>query len=94
MDKINLLEILNKYLGEIVVIKQEGFLGAQYVIEKMHCGLQDEILRMWSAESGSYVSVNINQIYKVENSEEQIRIYMDNDTVINISKKPKNKDID
>lgn len=33
-------------------------------------------------ESNNYLKINLNQIYKIENNKKEIKLYLDNDTII------------
>ena len=84
MEKINIVEILVKYTGENIRIKQEGFLQAQYEIQKMNYQHQGDLLKINSIQNENYIELNLNQIHKIEEIENGIKIYMDNDTIIKI----------
>ena len=82
MEKINIVEILAKYTGENISIKQEGFLQAKYEIQKMNYQHQEDLLKINSTQNENYLELNPNQIYQIEETENGIKIYMDNDTII------------
>ena len=84
MEKINIVEILAKYTGKNISIKQEGFLQAQYEILKMNYQYQGDLLKINSTQNENYLELNLNQIHKIEETENEIKIYMDNDTIVNI----------
>lgn len=78
----NLEENLNTFIGKSVTIIQDGFLKSEYSIHKLHYFIEYEILNITDGESKNYLKINLNQIYKIENNENEIKLYLDNDTII------------
>ena len=78
----NLEKKLNKFIGKNVIIIQDGFLKSEYSIHKLNYFIKYEILNIIDKESNNYLKINLNQIYKIENNEKEIRLYLDNDTII------------
>lgn len=78
----NLEEKLNKFIGKNVIIIQDGFLKSEYSILKLTYFIEYEILNITDEESNNYLKINLNQIYKIENNEKEIKLFLDNDIII------------
>lgn len=78
----NLEENLNDFIGKSITIIQDGFLKSEYSIHNLHYFIEYEILNITDKESNNYLKINLNQIYKIENSEKETKLYLDNDTII------------
>ena len=79
---INLKEKLDKFIGKNVIITQDGFLKNKYSIHKLKYFIEYEILNITDEESKNYLKINLNQIYQIEINEKDIKLYLDNDTII------------
>lgn len=83
VQNINSLEEkLNEFNEKNVVITQDGFLQNKYSIHKLKYFIEYEILNIIDEESENYLKINVNQIYKMEINEKNIKLYLDNDTII------------
>ncbi len=80
----NLEEGLNKFIGRSAKIIQNGFIESEYSIEKLKYCIEYEILTIADEEDTNYIQININQIYKIEKSEKEIKFCLDNDLNITI----------
>lgn len=78
----NLEEKLNDFIGKSVTIIQDGFLKSKYSILKLNYFIEYEILNIIDKESKNYLKINLNQIYKIENNEKEIKLFLDNDIII------------
>lgn len=78
----SLEEKLNEFIGKNVIITQDGFLKNKYSIHKLKYFIEYEILNITDEESENYLKINLNQIYKIEINEKDIKLYLDNDTII------------
>lgn len=78
----DLEEKLNHFIRKSVTIIQDGFLKSEYSIHKLNYFIEYEILNITDEESNNYLNINLNQIYKIENNETEIKLYLDNDTII------------
>lgn len=76
---------LKKFIGKSVIIIQDGFLKNRYSIHKLKYFIEYEILNIIDEESKNYLKINLNQIYKIEINEKDIKLYLDNDTIISLS---------
>ena len=73
---------LNEFIGKNIIITQDGFLKNKYSIHKLKYFIEYEILNITDDESQNYLKINLNQIYKVEINEKDIKLSLDNDTLI------------
>ena len=80
----NLQKNLEKLISKTVTIKQDGFLKSKYSMQKSEFNITFEILNITDENSTNYLNINLNQIYKTEFNEENITLYLDNDTIIYI----------
>ena len=76
---------LDKLKQKNVKINQKGFIIHQFFVEKLIYKVQDDILNLRDETKEIYLSLNLNQVYQVEISENQIILFLDNDTEIEIS---------
>ena len=81
----NLQKNLEKLISKTVTIKQDGFLKSKYSMQKFEFNITFEILNITDENSTNYLNINLNQIYKTEFNEENITLYLDNDTIIYLS---------
>ena len=81
----NLEEKLNEFIGKNVTITQDGFLKNKYSIHKLEYFIEYEILNITDEGSKNYLKINLNQIYKIKINEKDIKLYLDNDTIICIA---------
>ena len=66
-------------------ISQNGFIMNQFFMSQLMYKIQDDILNLRDEVKEVYLSLNLNQVYQVEISENKIILFMDNDTEIEIS---------
>ena len=78
----SLEEKLNEFIGKNIIITQDGFLKNKYSIYKLKYFIEYEILNITDAESQNYLKINLNQTYKIEIDEKDIKLFLDNDTTI------------
>ena len=76
---------LDKLKQNPIKISQKGFLMNQFFVDKLMYKIQDDILNLRDEMKEVYLSLNLNQVYQVEISENKIILFMDNDTEIEIS---------
>ena len=78
----SLEEKLNEFVGKSLTITQDGFLKNKYSINNLNYFIEYEILNITDEESKNYLMINLNQLYKIEINEKDIKLYLDNDTII------------
>lgn len=81
----SLEEKLKEFEGKCVIITQDGFLKNKYSIHNLKYFIEYEILNITDEKSTNYLKINLNQIYKIQISEKDIKLYLDNDTIICLS---------
>ena len=82
---VKIEECLDKLKQKPIKISQNGFLMNQFFIDKLMYKIQDDILNLRDEMKEIYLSLNLNQVYQVQISENKIFLFMDNDTEIEIS---------
>ena len=75
---------LETFNGKLVSIIIDGFLSSKFLIDNLKYTIESEILNI--KNNNSYLKINLNQAYNILLSENQIKIFLDNDTVISLSK--------
>ena len=76
---------LEKLKQKPVKISQKGFIISQFFLDKVMYKIQDDILNLRDEVKEVYLSLNLNQVYQVQISENKIILFLDNDTEIEIS---------
>lgn len=82
---VKIEKCLDKLKQKSIKVSQMGFIINQFFIEKLMYKIQDDILNLRDEIKEVYLSLNLNQVYQVEISENKIILFLDNDTKINIS---------
>ena len=76
---------LDKLKQKPIKISQKGFIINQFFIDKLMYKIQDDIINFRDELKEIYLSLNLNQVYQVEISENKLNLFLDNDTQIEIS---------
>ena len=76
---------LDKLKQKPIKISQTGFIMNQFFVDKLMYKIQDDILNLRDEIKEAYLSLNLNQVYQVEISENKLNLFFDNDTQIEIS---------
>ena len=82
---VKIEKCLNRLKQKTIKISQTGFIMNQFFVDKLMYKIQDDILNLRDEMKEIYLSLNLNQVYQVEISENKIILFMDNDTEIEIS---------
>ena len=82
---VKIEKCLDKLTQKPVKINQNGFIMNQFFIEKLMYKIQDDILNFRDEVNEIYLSLNLNQVYQIEISENKLNLFLDNDTQIEIS---------
>lgn len=82
---VKIEKCLDKLKEKPIRISQKGFIMNQFFMEKLMFKVQDDILNLRDEVKEVYLSLNLNQVYQVEISENKIILFLDNDTEIEIS---------
>ena len=84
-DKIkNILNRIEELKNKKVKILISGFIEISFIIDNLESSFQADILKLEDAKNSSYVTINLNQAYDAKIDEYVIKLYMDNDVVVNI----------
>ena len=82
---VKIKKCLDNLKQKPVRISQNGFIINQFFMSQLMYKIQDDILNLRDEVKEIYLSLNLNQVYQVEISENKIILFMDNDTEIEIS---------
>ena len=61
-----------------------GFVSNQLFIDKLIYNIEFDTLNLKDELKDTYVSINLNQVYKIDYAEKEILLYLDDDTQIKI----------
>ena len=78
----NLEEKLNEFLGQNVTIIQDGFIQSCFMINNLKFTIEYEILNIFDESGNFYLKINLNQVYKINLDEKNIKLFLDYDTTI------------
>ena len=79
-----LIEKLQQFEKKSVTIRQMGFVSNQLFIDKLIYNIEFDTLNLKDDLKDTYVSINLNQVYKIDYAKKEILLYLDNDTQIKI----------
>ena len=82
---VKIEECLEKLKQRPIRISQNGFIINQFFMDKLMYKIQGDILNLRDEVKETYLSLNLNQVYQIEISENKMILFMDNDTEIEIS---------
>lgn len=68
-----------------IKVNQNGFIINQFFMDKLIYKIQSDILNLRDETQEIYLSINLNQAYQIEISEDKIIMFLDNDTEIEIT---------
>ena len=85
----NMIVKIKKCLDELekntVRVSQNGFIINQFFMEKMIYKIQSDILNLRDMTKEVYLSLNLNQVYQIDIGKNNIVLFLDNDTEIQLS---------
>lgn len=70
---------IEQFRGKETEIIQKGFVNSYYTIKKLKFIFKYDMLNIIDELSSNYLEVNLNQVYKIENNIDKIKLYLDND---------------
>lgn len=82
---VKIEKCLKELEEKTVRVSQNGFIMNQFFIEKMMYKIQSDILNLRDRTKEVYLSLNLNQVYQVEIGKNNIVLFLDNDTEIQLS---------
>lgn len=77
-----LIKKLDEFLGQKIEINQDGFIKTKFYIHKFKYIFEKDIIKIIDEKGENYITININQVYKIENNKYNVKLYLDNDTTI------------
>lgn len=83
---VDLEKKMNKFIDKKVIVIQDGFVQNRLIIQNLKYCLKGQILNITDNESSNYIKFNLNQVYRIENDEEKMKFYLDNDLNISIKR--------
>ena len=83
-NSIKILSCLERYKEKPVAIKQKGFVSSELFVNMLLFDIDNDILYLKDKLDKTYISININQIYKIEESEKSSNLFLDNDMQLEI----------
>ena len=81
-QKEKILGELNKHVQKPIVINQTGFISSKFFINSLTYEIKLDTLTLRDGKENIYISINLNQVCKVETSKNSIQMFLDNDTEI------------
>lgn len=81
----NLEQILNNFNDKTVIVNQCGFVESIHSINEFKYFIEYDVLNIIDENSGNYIKINLNQIYKIENEKDKVIFYLDNDISVILS---------
>lgn len=82
---VKIEKCLNELEEKAVKVSQNGFIMNQFFMEKMMYKIQSDILNLRDMTKEVYLSLNLNQVYQIEIGKNNIILFLDNDTEIQLS---------
>ena len=82
---VKIEKCLNELEEKAVRVSQSGFIMNQFFMEKMMYKIQSDILNLRDMTKEVYLSLNLNQVYQIDIGKNNIVLFLDNDTEIQLS---------
>ena len=82
---VKIEKCLNELEEKAVRVSQNGFIMNQFFMKKMMYKIQSDILNLRDRTKEIYLSLNLNQVYQIEIGKNNIILFLDNDTEIQLS---------
>ena len=83
--KISIEDILKNFKNNKIIIKQLGFLETYFEIENFEYKMEYDILKIYDNNNKNFITINLNQLYNIIYENEQLKLYLENDTIIMIA---------
>lgn len=71
---------IEKMEGKQIEVLQEGFINSSTKLQNINYKIKRDILSIESEDG--YIRINLNQVYKVVNRQNRLKLFLDNDTNI------------
>lgn len=85
----NIINKLKTLSNKNVIVEFNGFISASFLINGLNYQIQYDTLTVKNIESDIYLRINLNQIYKCEILNDEVKVYLDNDIMLKILEKYK-----
>ncbi len=82
---VNIEKCLKELEEKTVIVSQNGFIMNQFFMKKMMYKIQSDILNLRDRTKEVYLSLNLNQVYQIEIGKNNIILFLDNDTEVQLS---------
>ena len=82
---VKIEEYLDKLKEKTVRVSQTGFMMNQFFIENMMYKIQNDTLNLRDETKEVYLSLNLNQAYQIQIGENNMILFLDNDTKVQLS---------
>ena len=82
---VKIEKCLKELEEKTVRVSQNGFIMNQFFMEKMMYKIQSDILNLRDRTKEVYLSLNLNQVYQIDIGKNNIVLFLDNDTEIQLS---------
>lgn len=79
-----ILNKLEKFKEKKIVICQTGFIQNKFTINCLKYKIEYDTLIIYEKDEEKYICINLNQIYKYELKDNYLKMYLDNDTIIEL----------
>ena len=87
MKSDEIINAIQNLKGKTINIRQEGFLETQFSVKDVIYDVIDDILKIEGNNEDNFIALNLNMVYKMEQTKDEIVLFIDNDTVIKIREK-------
>ena len=81
---VKIEKCLERLKQKTLRIRQSGFIMNQFFVNKLMYKIECDILNLRDGAEEIYLSLNLNQVYQIEISENKMILFLDNDTQIEI----------
>ena len=82
---VKIEEYLDKLKEKTVRVSQTGFMMNQFFIENMMYKIQNDTLNLRDETKEVYLSLNLDQAYQIQIGENNMILFLDNDTKVQLS---------
>lgn len=87
MKSDEIINAIQNLKGKKINIRQEEFLETQFSVKDVIYDVIDDILKIEGNNEDNFIALNLNLVYKMEQTKDEIVLFIDNDTVIKIREK-------
>ena len=87
MKNDEIINAIQNLKGKTINIRQEGFLETQFSVKDIIYDVIDDILKIEGNNEDNFIALNLNLVYKMDQTKDEIVLFIDNDTVIKIREK-------